>query len=368
MEIGRESSLGWKLAFAVWVFFACIRCATLTHAVETIDESKNYKVDVIASELYNPCGLVIRPGGQKFEEVYFSESGAGRVSRFRSDRPDALETVVEGFPTSNWGLESSVQVGPLGLAFLKRTKLVVGCGGLGNGKDSLRVYDLPADSPLDEPIEYESVDYELGPVPPGTRTTTGEGSYFSLVVKPDIALFASSLGDSQSDWLLKASIAKNKAYDLQPFVPTRKRFGGVNLLAATINLVQSDRGYLVVGSCGKFGTGGNDSRIAFLSPQSGQLALELTANLQDVAALAFSASGQLYAADLAWGDSTSSGVYRLDEVLIDGRQSCRPVLIAEVVRPTSLVFTSKNEMVVTAFGDGAIKKAAGQLVRITGEF
>ena len=259
-------------------------------------------------------------------------------------------------------------MGPLGLAFLKRTKLVVGCGGLGSGKDSLRVYDLPADTPLEEPIDYESVDYELGPVSPGTRTSTGEGGYFSLVVKPDIALFASSSGDPQHDWLLKASIAKNKAFDLQPYVATRELFGGANLLAVTMNLEQSDRGYLVVGSCGEFGTGESDSRIAFLSPHSGRLALELTANLQDVAALAFSPSGQLYAADLAWGDSTSGGVYRLDEAIVDGRQTCRPVLIAEVVKPTSLVFTSKNELVVTALGDGVGNQVVGQLIQISGEF
>lgn len=359
--------MGWKLSFAVWGLFAYAQCS-INHAIEILDQSQEYETVVIASDLHNPCGLVIRPGGQKFEEICFSESGAGKVLRLRTDRPDVLDTVVHGFPTSNWALESSVQVGPLGVAFLKRTKLVVGCGGLGAGKDSLRVYDFPADSPLDEPIDYESVDYELGPVPPGTRTSTGEGGYFSLVVNPDIALFASSGGDPQHDWLLKASIAKNKAFDLQPYVATRKLLRGANLLAVTMNLEQSDRGYLVVGSCGEFGTRESDSKIAFLSPHSGRLALALEANLQDIAALAFSPSGQLYAADLAWGASTTGGVYRLDEAIVDGRQTSRPVLIAEVTRPTSLVFTSKNEMVVTALGDEVGNQAVGQLVKITGEF
>ena len=89
MEVGRESSLGWKLSFAVCVFFAHAQCS-FTHAIEILDQSQDYEKIVIASELHNPCGLVIRPGGQKIEEVYFSESGSGKVSRYRTNRPGEI--------------------------------------------------------------------------------------------------------------------------------------------------------------------------------------------------------------------------------------------------------------------------------------
>ncbi|MEQ8211442.1 MAG: hypothetical protein RH917_16580 [Lacipirellulaceae bacterium] len=348
----------------VLVSFAADQCL----AVELGDESRRFKVETIATGLNNPCGLAVRPGGTKTEEVFFSESGAARVVRLNTSDPQSIQTVVEGFPTGGWALDESLQVGPLGLAFLKRTKLVVGSGGLGVGKDSLRIYDLPTELPFNATIDYSDIDYELGPIGPGARTATGEGGHFSLVVKPDVALFASSLGDPERSWLLKASISKNKAFDLQPHAATRQLYDCDHLLAATLNLEQSDLGYLLVGSCGKLGGERRDSRVAFLSPHSGRLALDLPASLKDVAALSYSPSGQLYAADLAWDDDEGGGIYRLDEKLIDGNQVCHPVLIAKAVRPTSLVFTSKTTLYVTAFGKVGEKLSGGQLLKITGVF
>jgi hypothetical protein len=54
---------------------------------------------------------------------------------------------------------------------------------------------------------------------------------------------------------------------------------------------------------------------------------------------------------------------------VDGRESCRPVKIAAIKRPTALAFTADGALYVTAFGDSAGDddgaKPAGALLRIT---
>ncbi|QDS99786.1 hypothetical protein [Adhaeretor mobilis] len=358
------------------MYFGCFAFTTAV-AQQTDDESERFKVTVVAEGLSNPCGLVERPGSTAAagSEVFFSESGAGKVCSFRTNSPEAIADQIEGFSVGPWALDENLAVGPLGLAFLKKSKLVVGCGGSGSGQDEMLVYDLPTttqDEPA-APIGSQRSDYVLGPIGESNRSMTGEGGFFSLVAKPDVALFATSSGDSRHGWLLKASIAKNRASDLQPFIATRETNQCETPLAATLNLVESDRGYLVVGLCGRLGAEAGeealrDSRLAFYSPHSGRLALALDTGLQDISALAFSPTGQLYAADMAWDDEQAGGVYRLDEHLVEGKQTCRAVKICSVPRPSSLLFVDTDQLFVTAYGAASEDQNAGSILKVTGEF
>ena len=108
-----------------------------------------------------------------------------------------------------------------------------------------------------------------------------------------------------------------------------------------------------------------DSTLAFYVPASANLALSLDTGLNDIFALAYSPSGQLYAVDFSREDEASGGVYRLDDAIINGQQACQAVKIASVVRPTALAFSPDGTLYVTSFGasDG---ENQGVLLKITG--
>jgi hypothetical protein len=113
--------------------------------------------------------------------------------------------------------------------------------------------------------------------------------------------------------------------------------------------------------------GARDSRVSFIVPSNGDVALELIPGLFDLVCLAYSPSGQLYAIDFAWQKQKAGGVYRLDDARLDGRPACRAVKIAKIVRPTSLLFDAGGTMYVSSLGTGTNAKR-GSILKITGEF
>jgi hypothetical protein len=298
-------------------------------------------------------------------ELFFSESGAGRVVRVAADKQDEVTAVVTGFPRAPWSSDPGRQVGPLGLAFITRTKLAVGTGGLGLGEDLIRVYALPADAVA---LEYDQADHSVGPVPADSRSETGEGGFLSLAtIEEEIekALFAASSGDDAEGWILKAALGGNRLSDLRPFIATRRVAGAAAPTSVTIN-PKPRAHYLVVGQMGEAGDD-RDSRITFYGPATGAMALNLNAGLYDVCGLAYSRpSGDLYAIDFAWANPEAGGVYRIESAEVDGRESCRAVKIASVRRPTSLAFAPDGALYVTAFGERADADSppTGTLVKI----
>jgi hypothetical protein len=334
---------------------------------EPADETAQYTVETLATGLNNPCGLALRRGAPPAGPfgLYFSESGAGRVVRITTDKPGEVAAVITDFPIGPLRADESVQVGPLGLAFLTKTKLAVGTGGLPQGEEQVRVYSLPEDA---APLKYDQLDHSVGPVAASDRTKSGEGDFFSLArVEEDFekALYAVSDGDEQQGWLLKAAAAGNKLADLQPFIAAKQLTRAARPMAVTIN-PKPRSNYLLVGQAGELG-GERDSVIGFYGPSSGTPALMFKAGLLDIAGLAYSRpGGDLYAVDLALHDPKAGGVYRIDSAEVDGRESCRPVKIAAIPRPTSLLFTPDGSLYITAFGDKSQgKHPAGVLLRIT---
>ncbi|MCC6493370.1 MAG: hypothetical protein IT424_10135 [Pirellulales bacterium] len=337
----------------------------VAHA-ELADESGQYAVETLAEKLDNPYAVTLRPGTPNGgpDELYFSESGAGRVAKLSTAQPSELKPVVTDVPVKPLGDKPDYRLGPLGLAFLTPTKLAVGTGGLGMGKDVVRVYALPDDG---SPLPFDALDHAVGPVEPGKRSRIGQGVFLSLAKIEDSvekALFVASAGDPDEGWLLKAKLAANRLSDLQPFIATRKASGVASPSAVAINPKPRSH-YLLVAQAGDRGAK-RDSTLGFYGPATGSLALNIQTGLYDVSALAYSPSGDLYAADFAWHEAAAGGVYRLEAAEVDGLQSVRPVKIAAVERPTGLAFASDGALYVTAFGEpaGNTDQPTGVLLRI----
>ena len=329
------------------------------------DESRQYAVETLSSGLDNPCGVAVRPGAPPAGpwEIFIAESGAGQVVRASSTADSAKPApVIVGFPRASYGSGPSYRIGPLSLDFLTPTKLVVGTGGLDDGKEIVQVYLLPDSN---EPIAYDKADHAVGPVIAGPKSATGEGNFFGLA-KTEDALFVASHGDDAYGWILKASLAANRLADLQPFIATRKLTGGGAPSGLAIN-PKPNAHYLVVSQMGTTGEA-RDSVLSFFSPRSeNKLALMLPLGLRDAVAIAYSPSGDLYALDFSWAAPAEGGVYRIDAAPVDGREGCRPVKIAAVTRPTGLAFAPDGSLYVTAIGDRTDldQPPTGVLLKIT---
>ena len=318
------------------------------------DETEQFHAEPVVAGLARPCGLAFRPGAPEGVPavLYFSEAGAGRVVRVDLDDSPAPIPAIIGFPTRTVPSLGGANLGPLGTAFLTRAKLAVAEAGSG----AIRVYSIDEVAPA----EYGAPDHAAGPVR-GSPAGTG---LFSLALLEDKALFAAGpeAPGATPSLVLKASLAANQLTDLQQFVPLAKLPQASAPTALAINF-SPDSPYVVAGTAGEPGPQA-DSEIAFLSPRTGAKALALPCGLRDVVALAYSPGGQLYAADASWADPTAGGVYRIDAAMVAGRQACRPVKIASLLRPMSLAFGPDGVLYAAAWGS---EENEGRLLRIAGE-
>ena len=333
--------------FLLLILTSPCRAADPPPAGDLVDDSAKYTVDTLLESLDNPAALALRPGAPAEGpfELYLSESGAGRVLRLSTANPKATSPVVTDFPLSQMGDDPAVRVGPLGLEFISPNRLAVGTGGLATGADLIHVYALPEDN---SPLAHDKVDHSAGPVPASGRTETGEGD-FTALAKTDDALFVAPAAGDQRGWILKAILDANRLADLQPFIATRTVAGAGRPRAIVVN-PKPNYHYLVAAEAGQ-PTADRDSRITFYSPTSGELALNLNTGLRDIVALAYSPTGDLYAADFSTSDPREGGVYRIEATQINGRESCRPIKIARALRPTALLFTPDGALHATALGD-----------------
>lgn len=325
------------------------------------DESAQFKVETIHDNLDNPAGLVVRPGAGNSGpfSLYFSESGAGRVVRLATDKPSELQPVVTGFPIRPFRRGADCRVGPLGLAFLSRMKLAVGVGNSPDDPIAVGVYNLPDEG---ESVEFASsvADASLGP----RKNSKGNERFFNLA-RTEGALLLAACDDEGVGGVFKASIDANKLSGLRQLIKAPSDDSARGVLGVAIN-PKPRANYLLSAQMGELGAE-RDSRVTFLAPASGDVALQLEAGLRDATALAYSPAGDLYVADAAWDDPAAGGVYRIDAAEVDGRQSCRPVRIATIARPTSLVFTADGALYATAFGprNDPTAPPTGALLKIT---
>ncbi len=327
----------------------------------TGDESDRFQVAVIAEGLDNPCGLVIQPAIAKDEpqQIFFAESGAGRVVCFAANNSAERAEVVTGFVPRALNEQMDLKVGPWALGFATPTKLAVWGGTIHNGVEQVAVFAL---SEGGKPLAADKPEH-IAELPRNDKTEVGVGFQGMIIGETSGYLSQGSADDSGT--IFKAALIANRLDALRTLTPS-KRGGTLRWPTGLCLSPSAQRQYLVAGYLGELADQ-RDSRVAFIVPANGEVALELAPGLFDVAGLAYSPFGQLYAVDLAWDNDKAGGVYRLDDARQNGRPACRAVKIAEVVRPTSLVFDKSGILYVTALGSGTNAKH-GQILKITGEF
>lgn len=332
------------------------------------DESSNYQQDILLDGLDNPSGLAARvPAGEgQKQEVFFAESGAGRVCRFVAGESAEAETIIEGFTVRPISEEPALRFGPYALAFLTPKKLIV-AGGVepaaktGQAARPVGVYLLSDD---ETSLSAQNPEYEVGSLIEGqTEEAQGLG-FVAAVIDETTAYFAAGQG-IDAGRILDAKITANQLEDLQTFFAVD---GGRNLRwpsALCMNVSERAR-YLVAGFLGTLGEE-RDSQLVFCVPSSGHVALQLPTGLMDLVGVAYGPSGLLYAIDFAASDSSQGGVYRIDDARWNGRPACRTVKIAVIDHPTSLMFAADGSLLVAACGS-PLGNMKGKIVRITGKF
>jgi DNA-binding beta-propeller fold protein YncE len=332
--------------------------ALLLLAVPALSGADDISVETLLRGLNNPCGVSIRPSesSEPFE-IFVAESGAGRIIRITSgpEKPSAAD-VVTGFSVTELG-DGGLPVGPIGLLFLDRRRLVVGVSNADSA--SVQLFELADDQ---APLRPDSTKQEIklksardipNHVYAIARTRANETVRDALVI--------TRFDNGQSGELQSIGL---RADTLDEFAKFAEAVDSSKGSPAAISI--GEGGYVVVGWVGSLAKPG-DSRLAFYNPASGKLLMELTTDLYDILGLAYSPrTGNLYAADAAWMDTKRGGVFRIDAAPAPGSSKCSVQKIADVLRPSALAFGPDGALYVTAFGNIENEDSPGVLVKITG--
>jgi DNA-binding beta-propeller fold protein YncE len=307
--------------------------------------------EIVLDQLNNPCGVAVQP---ETGHVYVAESGAGRVVRIVDGK---AQPVIVGFPLDVYGKGPEYKIGPLGLAFVSKNILVVGGGGLADGAELLRIYNLPA--PEDEPIEAAkmSTSFRLT----ATELMKGEGNFYAVAVTPK-AIFVSCNGDDEKGWVSKAVVSGTQFGPFKRFIATREQTGVDAPVAITVNPERQ----LVVGQAGEL-TEPKDSLLTFYDTGTGKKLLSLATGLYDLTGLAYSPkTKRLFAIDFAWMDSTAAGLFEISTDRSQLQQKLQLTKIAPLERPTSLAFAPDGTLYLTVLGQAVAEgaKPRGKLLRI----
>ena len=312
------------------------------------------EVKTILSGLDNPASVVVQT---ETGHVFVSDSGASRVVSFNPSDREAVKAVITGFPKDVYGKGPMYNIGPLGLAFLDKNTLVVGGGELKDGEEVVRIFDVSSGAAM----TFEDTKHKLGPIGPGDESEKGEGNFYAVAASKT-AIYATSNGDDTKGWVLKIDLDHGKPGELKTFIATKVALEDTD---APVGITLNRDGQIVVGQMGEINKP-SDSLYTVYDPETGELMARAETGLHDIAGLAFSPSGKLYAVDFAWMDATQGGLFRLD-ITEDTVQS---VKIASLDKPTALCFSPDGELYVTVIGtaeEGSDKKP-GKLVKVMGEF
>ncbi|HZZ73702.1 MAG TPA: hypothetical protein VFE24_15735 [Pirellulales bacterium] len=303
---------------------------------------------VLLTGLDTPWSVAVQPSTF---DVFVSESGAGRVIRTTPGDKKEPQPFITGFATKSYGQNPTYKVGPLGLAFIDREMLVVGGGDLGLGADLVRIYSVPERDKEKLPLGVDDTksfgegksNGKLGPVAAGSLSKTGEGLYFSVAANAT-NIFAIGQGDPEKGWILKADLVAGKPGPLSTTFCSTKKEGDVSL---PFCLTLSKRGEVVVGTRSPADKP-HSAVLAFYHGRNGKLLLQMNTGLNEIAGLAYSAHGNLYAIDASPHEPAQAGLYRLDD---NGKGAVKPVKIAALDRPTSLAaMPDGTALLVTILG------------------
>ncbi len=325
------------------LLFLTLAGGVLSLVIPPVRAQETPRPERVFFNLLNPAGVAVQPGTSY---VFISS----RFGIYRYD-PNYKEPTqhkagieIDGYKTvDHFGTGPKYEIGPLGLAFLDRTHLVVGDGSRKNGDELVRVYDLPTPPPTpDHSIKEEGAEYTLGPIKAGSESSTGEGDFFGVAVGHD-AIWVTCHGDETKGWIAKSEVTNGKPGMLTPTIATRPatQVAGPGPLTFT-----PDGKELVVGLMGDLNSEERDSVIAFFDPADGGLKRKLKAGLYDVTGLAYSPKTQkLYATDFAWKKPREGGLF---ELTVDG-DKMKATRIVALDRPCALAFDPAGHLYVTVF-------------------
>lgn len=312
------------------------------------------KVESIVGGLDNPVAIALQPGTN---QLFVSESGAGRIVRITPGASAAAVPSVTGFPVSSYAAMSSLRLGPLGLAFLDRLTVVCGAGGEKIDDNMLRIIKVPSG---DKPATIADARQQLGPIKPDKDHKTGEGWYWGVAALPE-GVYAASRANDETGWVCRSFIAREIVSEPSRLVDCKS----LTHIGAPMALATSPRGELLVGEAGQLDTA-RDSHLLFLNPKNGKLLLSLSVPLYDLVGLGYSPqTGLLYGVDLSLAQPGEGGLFRLDAAFQDGHNEIKAVKIAALDRPTALAFAPDGTLYITQLG--AVKSGderTGQVVKI----
>jgi hypothetical protein len=320
------------------------------------------EVKKILTDLKNPHGVAVRPDGSgEAYEVFVAESGAGRVIKILSGKPEKRIDVVAGFSTKPANDDSPSSAGVHSLHFLDHMRLVV-AGGDDDGTPFVRLYEL---TEPESPLAADQHKHEAN-VP-----ETGKESNFDAQVFRSIA--RTQPNDRVGDFLLVAAPANGESAGLV-YVPVRSGTLGDAVPAQFKNadeefqiggITVGKNGYVVVAT-NALGDSAKPSKLAFFSPLDRRIVMQIPTDLRRIIALAYSPkSGNLFVANSPTTDDGHAGIYRIDRVNEPGATGCTAVKIANVGSPTALAFAPDGMLYVTVSGDPK-NNSAGTLLKLTG--
>ena len=304
------------------------------------------EIEVVLEGLKNPCGVAVQPGSG---DIFVSDTAAGKIVRVVDGK---AEDVITGSAQDVYGQGPKYDIGPLGIAFLDRKRLVVGDGGFPDGEEFIRVFEVPDKS-------QPAISYDQG-IKVGALTAEGnrraEGNLYGVAITPT-NIFCTCNGDDTKGWVATAKINGEKFGSLKRFIATKEEIE----IDAPVGITISPRGEVVIGQMGEINVE-NDSQLTFYNAKSGKMLMNVKTGLHDITALAYSPRGHLYALDFAWMSLENGGLFRLDKQ----GNGINAVKIMSFDKPTAMTFSEDGSLLITEMGvvTNGEQSGAGRLMRL----
>ncbi len=343
-----------------WIALA-LACGTCSFAFGA--DANPVTVKKVLTGLKSPHGVAVRPDGSgEAYEVFVAESGAGRVVKILSGKPEKRIDVVSGFSDKIANGDSLQSAGLHSLLFLDHMRLVV-TGGDDDGVPFVRLYELPEP---ESPLAADQHKREASVAEAGKEPNLAAHVFRSIA--------RTQSNDRVGDFLLVAAPIDGKSAGLV-YVPVRSGALGDVVPASVKNatgefqiggITVANNGYVVIAT-NPLGESTRESQLAFFSPLDRRIVMQVRTDLSRIAALAYNPkSGNLYVADSPVSAGGRGGIYRIDSANQQDATVCKTVKIADVRRPTALAFAPDGTLYVTDAGDSQ-NKDAGQLLKLQGD-
>lgn len=299
------------------------------------------KPETLLNDLTNPSGIAIQP---QTGDLFISTQKAVLRVRLQEGTPTLSKEIID-FPQDEFGKGPTYTFGPLGLLFWREGELVVGGGGLPDGQDLIRVYQV-GETPLsaNEVLHAEKMFTSAGPVERSELSKRGEGNYFGLARGGDY-LYVGSHGDDTKGWISRVSFLHDPPI-IEPWIAGKN---AVQVDGPAGMMVTDEQELLVcyLGELHQF----PDGLLAWYDPQEKALLRKSSLNLYDISDIAVSpTTGSCYVLDYAWAKPEAGGIFRVDGLNDDSPSIER---IATLEHPTAMEFANNGDLYILSIAQPA---------------